>query len=235
MRRTKTTPDLRGRMEPEGLFVEAIKGGDLPQVERLVDEHPGLLQSQLPGEISPALLAMYYHEPEIARFLAQRGAPLDIFAASGCGKIDQVRRLVEAEPGLANAVAADGFQPLGLAAFFGQTEIVRLLLELGAAVDSPSRNPMHVMPLHSAAANRHLEICRLLLEHEAPVNATQADDFTPLHEAAQNGQLELVRLLLEYGASVNARKSDGQTPLALAEEYGHPEVAKLLKVHGAEL
>jgi ankyrin repeat protein len=222
-------------MATEDMFIEAIKEGDLAQVERLIDQLPDLLQRKVPGDFSPALLAMYYNEPEVAQLLVQRGAPLDLFAASGCGALEQVQALVEAEPGLVEAVAADGFQPLGLAAFFGQVEVVHFLLERGAAVDSPSHNPMRVMPLHSAAANRHLEICRLLLEHGAPVNATQADDFTPLHEAAQNGQIELVRLLLDYGAEVNAHKSDGQTPLALAIEYGHPEVAEVLKSRGAVL
>ena len=222
-------------METEEIFFEAIKKGDLAQVEQLLSQHPDLIEHKLPGELSPALLAMYYNEPEVAQFLVQRGVPLDIFSASGCGILGQVQAFVEAEPRLVEAVAADGFQPLGLAAFFGQLEVVRFLLEHGAAVDSPSRNPMRVMPLHSAAAKRHLEICRLLLEHGAPVNAAQADDFTPLHEAAQNGQLELVHLLLDFEADVNARKSDGQTPLALAIQYGHPEVAQLLKMRGAEM
>jgi len=222
-------------MGTEEIFIDAIKDGNLAQVELLLAQHPDLLQHELPGGLSPALLAMYYNEPEVAQLLVQRGAPLDIFAASGCGALGQVQALVEAEPGLVESVAADGFQPLGLAAFFGQVEVVRFLLEHEATVDSPSRNPMRVMPLHSAAANRHLEICRLLLEHGAPVNAAQADDFTPLHQAAQNGQLELVRLLLDYEADVNARKADGQTPLGLAIQNGHPEVAELLKRRGAVL
>jgi ankyrin repeat protein len=222
-------------LDPSELFIDAIKKGDRPRVEQLLAEHPDLLLRRLQGDLSPALLAMYYGEPEIAGLLVERGAPLDIFAASGCGQLAQMRALLEASPELANAFAPDGFQPLGLAAFFGQVEVARLLLERGAAVDSPARNPMRVMPLHSAAANRHLEICRLLLEHGAPVNATQADDFTPLHEAAQNGQLELVSLLLDYGADVNARKTDGQTPLALAAQSGHLEVIDLLRRSGAEL
>jgi ankyrin repeat protein len=220
-------------MEPSDLFVEAIKKGDIDQIEQLLDQHPNLIRYKLPGDLSPALLAMYYNEPVVAQLLVQRGALLDIFSAAGCGQLTQVQALVDAEPELVDAVAADGFQSLGLAAFFGQVEIVRFLLGRGAAVDSSSRNPMRVMPLHSAAANRHLEICSLLLDHGAPVNAAQADDFTPLHEAAQNGQIELVSLLLDYGAEVNARKADGQTPLALAAQYGHPQVAELLKERGA--
>jgi uncharacterized protein len=222
-------------VEAANLFIDAIKQGNQSQVEQLLNQHPDLIQYKLNGDLSPALLAMYYGEPGVARLLVERDLPLDIFAASGCGQLDRVKALLDANPEQANAVAADGFQPLGLAAFFGQVEVVRLLLWRGAAVDSPSRNPMRVMPLHSAAAHRHLEICRLLLEHGAPVNAVQADDFTPLHEAAQNGQVELVSLLLDYGADVNARKADGQTPLALAVQSGRQEGIDLLRARGAEL
>jgi hypothetical protein len=45
----------------------------------------------------------------------ERDVPLDIFAASGCGQLDRVKALLGANPEQANAVAADGFQPLGLA------------------------------------------------------------------------------------------------------------------------
>jgi len=96
-------------------------------------------------------------------------------------------------------------------------------------VNSPSDNSLHVMPLHSAAANRHLEIAPLLLEHDAMANAPQADDFTPLLAAAQNGQLEMVKLFLDYGADVRAASSGGQTPLDLALQSKNEDVILLLQ------
>jgi ankyrin repeat protein len=145
-----------------------------------------------------------------------------------------VKAWIERQPELVNAYAPDGFQPLGLAAFFGQIEIVEFLLSRGAEVNSPSRNAMRVMPLHSAIANQRSEIVKLLLEHGADVNATQADDFTPLHEAAQNGMADVTQWLIERGAHVNARlSSSGKTPLGLAIEHRHEEVAELLTKHGA--
>ncbi len=44
-----------------------------------------------------------------------------------------------------------------------------------------------------------LEMCRLLLQHGADVNAEN-----PLSESAASGDLEVCRLLLQNGADVNA-------------------------------
>jgi uncharacterized protein len=207
----------------------AIQGGDRPGVERLIGQDPALAQARDENGLSAVLMALYYNHPEIAAFLVERGAHLDIFEASAVSDMERVRHLVDAQPGLVNAVARDGFQPLGLAAFFGHLDVARFLLERGAEVNSPSDNGLYVTPLHSAAANRHLEIARLLLEHDAMVNAAQADDFTPLHAAAQNGQLEMVMLFLDYGADVRAESSDGQTPIHFARQSKNEDVIRLLQ------
>jgi len=216
-------------MELKDQYVQAIKDGDTAQIRALLDAHPPLLAVRLEGNLSPALLAMYYNEVEVAQAIVETGAPLDIFTAAGCGQVERLRTMLDERPSLANAYAGDGFQPLGLAAFFGQLEAVQLLLARGAIVNSPSRNPMSVMPLHSAAANRHFEICRLLITAGAEVNATQADHFTPLHAAAQNDVAPLARLLLEYGANPKLATVDGKTPLDLAQQEGSTQVAALLE------
>jgi ankyrin repeat protein len=166
--------------------------------------------------------------------LVQRGVELSGFEACAVGELARVQVLIKQQPDLINAYAPDGFQPLGLAAFFGHTALVAWLLEVGALVDSPSRNPMRVMPLHSAIASKHTEIVKLLLDHDADVNAAQADDFTPLHEAAQNGLLDVAQWLIDRGAAIDPRlSSSGKTPLALAIEHKHEAVSNLLKQHGA--
>jgi ankyrin repeat protein len=122
-----------------------------------------------------------------------------------------------------------GFQPPGLAAFFGHLDVARFLLQRGAEVNSPTDNGLHVMLLHSAAANHHLEIARLLLEQGAMVNARQADDFTPLHATAQNGQLEMVKPFLEYGADVRAASGGGQTVLDFTQLSKNEDVIHLIE------
>jgi ankyrin repeat protein len=52
---------------------------------------------------------------------------------------------------------------------------------------------------------------RLLLDHDAEVDAQDEDHFTPLQLAESYGNAEGALLLLEHGANVDAR-DEGQTP-----------------------
>jgi uncharacterized protein len=128
-----------------------------------------------------------------------------VFEASAAGRAERVRELLDEDPSLANAWADDGFQPLGLASFFGHVEAARLLVERGAEVNSASRNDMKVMPLHSAAAtgdeDTRYELAKLLLENGADPNALQQDEYTPLMAADQHGDQRLRDLLVEHGAT----------------------------------
>jgi ankyrin repeat protein len=154
--------------------------------------------------MSDVLQAVYRGDRDEAERLA-RGRELDVFEASALGRTERVRELVDADPSLANAWADDGFQPLGLASFFGQPETARVLIERGADVNSASRNQMKVMPLHSAAAAQdpqvRYEIAELLLEAGADPNARQQDDYTPLMAADQHGDARLRELLVRHGAT----------------------------------
>jgi ankyrin repeat protein len=215
-------------------FFAAIKAGRPSEVTLLLNGDPSLANARDENGLSAVLTAAYYQEPDIANLLVQRGAELSVFEACTVGELSRVKEWVEQQPDLISAYAPDGFQPLGLAAFFGQTDVVEFLLGKGAEVNSPSHNQMRVTPLHSAIANKRTEIVRLLLDHGADVNAAQADDFTPLHEAAQNGMLDVTQWLLDRGANVNPRlSSNGKTPLALAIEHHHDDAVALLRQYGA--
>lgn len=155
--------------------------------------------------MSELLQAVYRGDQARADELLAGNPELDVFEAAAVGKVDRLRELLVEDPSLANAWAEDGFQPLGLASFFGHLEAARLLVERGAEVNSASRNEMKVMPLHSAAATgdseARYELAKLLLEHGADPNVRQQDRFTPLMEADQLGDDRLRELLVEHGAS----------------------------------
>lgn len=212
----------------QALF-QSIERGEREQVERLVAAQPELASARNDAGVSATLFSLYYREPEIATLLVDAGAEMTVFEAAALGRPDTLSPLLAMDPAQANAVSADGFTPLGLAAFFGQPAAAQILLDGGADPNTASANAMRVAPLHSAVAAQRLDIAEMLLKHCAQVNATQADDFTPLHEAAENGQVAMIALLLAYGADLSARKSDGQTPLDVAQARGHEAAVALLR------
>jgi ankyrin repeat protein len=220
-------------MENEQTFFESIQSGDLATVKKMLSSDPSLLNARSSQGLSPVLTAAYYQEPLIASWLVSQGAPLDIFEACAAGALERVQQILDVDPVLVNNFAPDGFQSLGLAAFFGHETLAGLLLERGAEPDTHSHNGMRVTPLHSAAAGQRLGIARLLVEAGADVNARSAEGFTALHSAAQNGQEELVRLLLEHGADPQASTDSGVKPADLAREKGHEDVVRMLE-SGAE-
>ena len=149
--------------------------------------------------------------------------PLDVFDSAAVGRTRGLEELLDGEPELARAWSPDGFTPLHYAAYFGQEDAARTLLERGAEVELVARNEsLHVTPLHSAASGGHSGIVKLLLEHGADPNAAQDGGFTPLHSAAQNDDRESVEALLEAGADPSPRDDDGQTPAQLAGDDTSP-------------
>lgn len=220
-------------MIPLEVFFSRIEDGDFDAVKVMLEEDPDLANATSMDGMSAVLAAMYHEHPGIAQLLVTAGARLNIFEAAALGRLDVVRDILEESLELMDDIAPDGFQPLGLACFFGHEEVAGYLLEQGASVDSASHNPMKVMPLHSAVAARSLDITRLLLEHGAPVNAAQADNFTPLHAAAQNGDIEIVKLLVAAGANPNLADAEGKTPLDFARMEQNKEVIELLLQNGA--
>jgi ankyrin repeat protein len=210
-------------------FFSAIREGDQDKVQRFLLDDPDLLGARDPDGLSPILVAAYQHQPAMALFLAERQVVLTIFEAAATGKTDRILRLLAKDLELVNAYTGDGFQPLGLAAYFGQEAAARILIEAGAEVHAPARNTLGVTPLQSAVAGRNAAITRLLLNAGVDPNVRERGGYTPLHVAAHNGDVEILRSLLVAGADLDAQNDDGKTPPDMAEAAGHQEAVRLLR------
>lgn len=206
-------------------FLDAVKSGDLVRIGQLLDANSTLLGESENG-VSAVLLALYQGKPEAARLLIQRGAPLSFHDACAAGANDRAMKMLDGDPSLRDQFSKDGYPPLGLAIFFGNRELAKVLIEKGADVNASSANAQRVAPLHAAAAVCDHEVIRMLLERGADPNARQQNDFTPLHTAASRGDVEMAKLLLAYGANRDARTVGGTTVADIARQRGKNEFAE---------
>jgi len=110
------------------------------------------------------------------------------------------------------------------ACYYGQLEIVALLLQHGADV-----NFLEGSALSTACAQGHRKVAAMLLQHGADVHAGNDE---ALLRASQNGYSKIVALLLDHGADVHAR-DDEALRLASANERG--DVMELLLNRGADV
>ena len=209
-------------------FFKAIEEGDREKVERMLHKTPNLILAKSKKRLSPLMTAMYFHKFEIAEMLLDRMVKLTVYEAAATGKLTHLISNLGHNPELVNAYSDDGYQPLGLAAYFGHEKIVEYLIKAGAEVNSPSKNSLGVTPLQSAVAGGHLEVTRMLLTTGASPNVRERGGYTPLHTAAHNGDVEIVRSLLFGGADLEAKSDKKETPLDMARKTGHDEVANLL-------
>ena len=108
---------------------------------------------------------------------------------------------------------ADGDTPLHVACLYGQTAVVRALLERDA--DPRVTDGDGGTPLHDASAGGHEAIVRMLVESVKTKNADAAAEAV--------------------ASFVNARDGDGETPLHLATRGEHEHVVRFLLSHGASV
>jgi uncharacterized protein len=216
--------------------VEAIKAGDLERLRKVIDSDPSAASARDESGLSPVLHARYRDRTDLVEVLIEAGIQLDVFEASAVGAARRVEELLEADSSAVHAWSVDGYTPLHLAAFFGHPDTVHLLLRHGADPMAVSRNPMEVMPLHSAMAGSDVAarrpVAELLLDHGAEIDARTHGGYTPLMEAAQNGDVATARLLLARGADPTLESDQGTSAESLASAGRHEDVVELLRSRG---
>jgi hypothetical protein len=163
-------------------------------------------------------------------------ATVDIWFAAREGDLGEVQRLVGHDQGLLTAQPYGGWgpTPLTLASKEGHVEVVRWLLDQGAALDSQTYGGT---ALYTACERRHTPVVRMLLERGANPRTACPEGRTPLTTAIRGRYLEGVRLTLGHlrgKAAVNRRDQYGQTALWDASFYGLGGIVWALLESGAD-
>jgi Ankyrin repeats (3 copies)/Ankyrin repeats (many copies) len=196
---------------PAGPLYYAALCGFYNLVEHLIIKHPQDVNADGGRYARPLVAALAGKHFQTAELLRHNGADTDV-------------------------QGIDGANPLHAAAYSGNLEVARILIEcVPAHVNARSDNGS--TPLYWASESRNFNdgsVIRLLHDHGADINLQNKERGTPLHRASQKGTLDVVRLLLELGADVEAERDDGKTALQVAADEGHDKVVELLREHGAK-
>nr|DBA20512.1 TPA: hypothetical protein GDO54_017284 [Pyxicephalus adspersus] len=113
-------------------------------------------------------------------------------------------------------------------------ELQKVLLMLMDNQDASFLNDQQLKrsPLHAAAQRGSMELCHILLQAGASINATDKIMRTPLLEAIVNNHTELSKYLAQNGACVYHQEEDGSTCLHHAAKSGNQELLDFLLATG---
>jgi len=173
--------------------------GNLARVQDLLAQNPELLNAQYQWSENDSETAIQgaaqVGNAKIAEYLLAQGAPLDICTAAMLGRADDVKRLLDEDPGRLQARGAHGISLLAHAALSGDVSLARMLFERGARED-PSYS------LGNAVMKGRVDMARWLIENAAPdLNWKNYEGKSLSAIAAENDDVPLVELLSAHGAA----------------------------------
>jgi len=191
-----------------GEIHEAIRRGDLAEIERLVAADKSLLGAKDTDGSPPLNLAAQAGNIAIAKYLLEAGADL-------------------------NGGDNERSNALHLAASGGQNEMIDFLLSKGMDVNSTDANGMTAVLF--AAARNTLDTVSHLQSKGGRLDGRMPSGMTLMHLAAYRGNVDFVKYLVSQSLSLNPGFDQwGNSPLAVAVSRGHAEVVTYLLEKGAD-
>jgi len=172
--------------------------GNLEKVRQMLAENPQLLSASYQWNDNDRETAIQaaaqVGNAQVARYLLDNGAPLEICTAAMLGQRDEVERRLEEDPRSASATGAHGIPLLPHAVWSGNLELVQLAYSHGAKSGT-------TLALHNAVAKGSYEIARWLLENAKPdIGSKNFQGKTPLMVATERKDEKMAQLLSGHGA-----------------------------------
>ncbi len=176
----------------------AAYGGRLAEVNRLLEEDPGLLNARDDGGHTPLVnAALQGHDAVVARLLA---LGVDVNSRTGAG-----------------------WTAAHYSCYYNKASTLALLLDGGASINARTETGKTLLMV--AALGEATNCLQLLLARGGPALELDAQNdaggVKALHDAAFRATPEPVQMLLAAGADPTLRNQRGETPLDLARLQQH--------------
>jgi cytohesin len=220
-------------------LIEAVDYMDSAMAKRLADV--GANVNYCSGEFGSALsCAAQRGSIDVARMLLDHeadpnvGKPLIVAFTTSADSM--VPLLVERGADV-NLRGTEGNTPLLMAVQFGSYDLVKYLLEHGAA-QSINITDVRQHPLTTAVRKNLPEIVKLLLQYGADPNTVEMDENSSQYEyksaliySMEIGNAEIASQLIKSGANVS--QYQGQYPLSYSLYLNQFDITKMLVLAGA--
>ena len=91
-------------------------------------------------------------------------------------------------------------------------------------IDRNPRNNHGQTPLHLAAKNGHLKVCKTIIKEADDKNPKDNQGMTPFHIAALMGHEKICKVFMSSVDDYNPKTVDGRTPISCAAQNDHSDV-----------
>jgi ankyrin repeat protein len=172
--------------------------GNLEKVRKMLSERPDLLNAAYSWNENDHETAIQgaaqVGSGPVAKYLLEKGAPLEICTAAMIGLREEVKKRIKEDDQKINSKGAHGIPLLPHAAWSGDLELVQYLFRTGARTGSS-------MALHNAVTRGYSDLVIWLVENASPdIVSKNYQGKTPLSVAIEGKQDRIAQFLRDHGA-----------------------------------
>jgi len=210
-------------------------------MQLLLDRGAAIHRPKLAGDQASLITACFANgRTDAARYLADHGAPLDIEAAAGLGRMVEVREFFDDQGELKAPTTKHAMQRGFLwACAGGHNDVIEFLLERG--VDLTEMADTNEAALHMAVIGGNVSTVKLLMERGAPLEQRNGYRGTPLEQAGYSfmhcdvgtDYLPVFEALLSAGATIQTGWLEWVDNVKSRSPAEKQQLAELLRRFGA--
>ncbi|NXI93186.1 ANR55 protein, partial [Psophia crepitans] len=158
-----------------------------------------------------------------------------VYQAASNGDVNTLTAVIREDPSILECCDSEGCTPLMHAVSGRQVDTVKLLLKMGANINT--QDAFGRTSLSLATYLGWLEGCISLLRNGAKQNIPDKNGRLPLHAATAEPDVRLLNVLLQQSnlSEINHQDNEGMTSLHWAAFHNRPQHTQTLLHKGAEL